>query len=882
MKLQKFIPMVKVDDRLHRVYGLATAEAPDSDGEICDYPSAKKNITKWSQEAYQSTTAAGQDPSYGNIRLQHAMTVAGKVAVPPTFEEEMKQIWIDTEPKSEEIYKDLKRGFLRGFSIGGDYEWRRCNDCGTDIAKGRQCPKCRKKVLVRFSPIFSEISYVDSPCLKQATFSVVKSDGSVEERHFADRRDTFLHKLEELGEMLKGDAQSLADFVGGGEPMEKSLEELAKDSAGIKFTVGFPKGGGGSEVQSVLFDKKLWTKPDAKEWLHQHDFTGDTADESEDMLHYRQHDPGKYDRIRTITPGEKKEGVTMPQEVEKSEPVAAPAADPVVVSPETFKAIEDSLVKRILDRLRKPVEKTHPIGKDPEEASAEAEQASQDAESGGSYKDHLAAAWEHQDAAGVHDKAGNKDRADYHRGKAAGHYAAVTAARKKGDVEPAPASEPATKAVKYLVTEDDGTTHLPYTDAGGKPDHTLMGAAWAALHSGYRGSKYAGPNKSEAISHLKSIYSSEKMDTPAQKVVKDLEALLQKAAEEKGLTKSMESIGQLASILTQLAGVQADAQFEAEYEGGEGDPRDQKIADAIGAEIEALIGILKEVVDEETSEISSPSAAVSQPNAGQSTAKGANNMTEQETALAKARKSVAEHLGKLKEAVKAHADGMCKLHKAFHDNVAEVHKAHLDKVFGLHKAHSAAMEEGLGKLHKILGAEETDKDEGSDSGQNEPEPINPEAEGTKNEFKAAVKDSFYTKAQIDEMLQKNTEETVVAVIREMLKADDEGEGKEGKCPECGKPEEKCACKAKKTAGVGNRNDPSLFAKSSGPYVRVMPVTKVQDGVAEPQAASVQVTAGDVHKALAGDPEAALRVMKGTRKTDSIPLTVSSAVSSISK
>jgi hypothetical protein len=438
------------------------------------------------------------------------------------------------------------------------------------------------------------------------------------------------------------------------------------------------------------------------------------------------------------------------------------------------------------------------------------------------------------------------------------------------------------------VTEDDGTTHLPYTDESGKPDHGLMGGAWAALHSGYRGNKYAGPKKQEAIARLKSVYSSEDMDTPAQKVVKDLEALLQKAAEEKGLTKSMDSIGQLASILTQLANVQADAQFEAEYEGGEGDPRDQKIADAIGTEIEALIGILKEVVDEETSEISSPSAAVSQPNAGQSTAKGANNMTEQETALAKARKSVAEHLGKLKEAVKAHADGMCKLHKAHHDNLAEVHKAHLDKCIKLHKAHADDMNEGLGKLHKILGAEETDKDEGSDSGQNEPEPINPEAEGTKNEFKA-VKDSFYTKAQIDEMLQKNTEETVVAVIREMLKADDgkDGDGEDGgdgECPECGKPKGKCACKAKgkKAAGVGDRNDPSLFAKNAGPYVRVMPVTKVQDGVTEPQAASVQVTAGDVHKALAGDPEAALRVMKGIRKTDSIPLTVSSAVSSISK
>jgi len=72
------------------------------------------------------------------------------------------------------------------------------------------------------------------------------------------------------------------------------------------------------------------------------------------------------------------------------------------------------------------------------------------------------------------------------------------------------------RAIKYLVTEDDGTTHLPYTDKSGNPDHTLMGAAWAALHGGYRGNKYAGPNKAEAIAKLKGVYKSEGMDTPEE------------------------------------------------------------------------------------------------------------------------------------------------------------------------------------------------------------------------------------------------------------------------------------------------------------------------------------------------------------------------------
>ena len=47
---------------------------------------------------------------------------------------------------------------------------------------------------------------------------------------------------------------------------------------------------------------------------------------------------------------------------------------------------------------------------------------------------------------------------------------------------------------RYLVTEEDGTGHLPVRDSDNGPlNHHLMGAAWAALHGGYRGNKYQGP-----------------------------------------------------------------------------------------------------------------------------------------------------------------------------------------------------------------------------------------------------------------------------------------------------------------------------------------------------------------------------------------------------
>lgn len=75
-------------------------------------------------------------------------------------------------------------------------------------------------------------------------------------------------------------------------------------------------------------------------------------------------------------------------------------------------------------------------------------------------------------------------------------------------------------ASAFLVVEDPEkvtTWHLPVRDASGKPDHRLMGAAWAALHGGYRGQKYQGPGKAEAVSKLKKMYESEDMPVSGKK-----------------------------------------------------------------------------------------------------------------------------------------------------------------------------------------------------------------------------------------------------------------------------------------------------------------------------------------------------------------------------
>lgn len=109
------------------------------------------------------------------------------------------------------------------------------------------------------------------------------------------------------------------------------------------------------------------------------------------------------------------------------------------------------------------------------------------------------------------------------------------------------------KGVKYLVPDGQ---HLPYTDESGKPNHRLMGAAWAALHGGYRGNKYSGPGKEQAIAHLKEIYHSEGMEPPSEKAAAIAE--LEKGIEQLEACSDLDTEGEkilsdMVSLVAQLA-----------------------------------------------------------------------------------------------------------------------------------------------------------------------------------------------------------------------------------------------------------------------------------------------------------------------------------------
>ena len=165
-------------------YGLCTSEAVDCDNERCNYDGTKPYYQKWSGNAIDTTVAAGQEVSCGNIRIMHTTEVGGK-AVAINFDDTRKQVWIKTEAKDEAISDQLRRGIYKSFSQGGKYVRRWCGTCDTDVVERNYCPTCKKNIpVVDYIASISEVSYVDLGANPEANFVYVKADGSTELRKF--------------------------------------------------------------------------------------------------------------------------------------------------------------------------------------------------------------------------------------------------------------------------------------------------------------------------------------------------------------------------------------------------------------------------------------------------------------------------------------------------------------------------------------------------------------------------------------------------------------------------------------------------------------------------------------------------------------------------
>ena len=160
-----FVPIQKVDQSKHEVWGLATIEEPDASGEVMDYASSKPLFQEWSETAQKRS----QGKSWGNLRSMHQNVAAGKL-IDIKFDDARKAIPIGTKVTNPNEWDQVQEGVYTGFSVGGRYEKR-----WYDNSNG----------LMRYTARPAEISLVDAPCVPDATFQMIKDDGSMELRKFA-------------------------------------------------------------------------------------------------------------------------------------------------------------------------------------------------------------------------------------------------------------------------------------------------------------------------------------------------------------------------------------------------------------------------------------------------------------------------------------------------------------------------------------------------------------------------------------------------------------------------------------------------------------------------------------------------------------------------
>ena len=170
-----FAQIAKIDESKHEVWGVATAEIVDKEGEIFDYDSSKPYFRNWSDEIAKATDGK----SLGNVREMHEPSAVGKL-VAIAFDDDLKQIRVGARIVDTIAWQKCMLGVYTGFSIGGAYvkAWK-------------------DGEYVRFTANPVEISVVDNPCVPGAHFTAVKADGTCEVRKFsrADARSDHALKI---------------------------------------------------------------------------------------------------------------------------------------------------------------------------------------------------------------------------------------------------------------------------------------------------------------------------------------------------------------------------------------------------------------------------------------------------------------------------------------------------------------------------------------------------------------------------------------------------------------------------------------------------------------------------------------------------------------
>lgn len=191
------IPLMKIDEAQRLIYGRAVQEVVDRTNEILDYETAKPAFEKWSKQFEEMTGGL----SRGNLRVMHdPKKVAGKV-IDLTYNDDEKAIDIVAKVVDDNEWKKVTEGVFTGLSVGGGYgrKWK-------DEATGA----------TRYTPVVTEISLVDLPCIPTARLQLAKgidfirADGSVEHIRLTGRARTY-------DEIIAARPRSYDEVLAGGD-----------------------------------------------------------------------------------------------------------------------------------------------------------------------------------------------------------------------------------------------------------------------------------------------------------------------------------------------------------------------------------------------------------------------------------------------------------------------------------------------------------------------------------------------------------------------------------------------------------------------------------------------------------------------------------------
>lgn len=219
-KARVFVPLMKVDEEQRLVFGKITAQEVDQSGEMMDYETSKPNFESWSSQI----EAGSGGLSKGNLRVMHGLSVAGKLT-DISYDDGDQSIEVCAKVVDDAEWNKVVEGCYTGFSVGGKYgkKWKETVDGET---------------ITKFTAVPNEVSLVDNPCVKSATFQLIKADGAEEQIAFHKADDAPPEDSDTGGEGTDGPEATVEKTVVDdhklpvvGEPSATAIAEKAGELA---------------------------------------------------------------------------------------------------------------------------------------------------------------------------------------------------------------------------------------------------------------------------------------------------------------------------------------------------------------------------------------------------------------------------------------------------------------------------------------------------------------------------------------------------------------------------------------------------------------------------------------------------------------------------